>query len=73
MKSDIVYALAAMVCDGVGDFIYKRAAATGVAAEQFLMGQGGHLSGCHRLCLDHQEAPFHAVCRDWEVLPASSC
>ena len=40
MKSDIVYALAAVVCDGVGDFIYKRAATTGVAAEQFLMGQG---------------------------------
>jgi hypothetical protein len=27
MKSDIVYALAAMVCYGVSDFIYKRAAA----------------------------------------------
>jgi len=40
MKSDIVYALAAMVCYGIGDFIYKRAATTGVAAEQFLMGQG---------------------------------
>jgi drug/metabolite transporter (DMT)-like permease len=39
MKSDIVFAFAAMVCYGVGDFIYKRAAATGVAAEQFLMGQ----------------------------------
>jgi drug/metabolite transporter (DMT)-like permease len=40
MKSDIAYALGAMVCYGVGDFIYKRAAATGVAADQFLMGQG---------------------------------
>jgi drug/metabolite transporter (DMT)-like permease len=40
MKSDIVYALAAMVCYGVGDFIYKRAASAGAAAEQFLMGQG---------------------------------
>ena len=40
MNSDIAYALAAMVCYGAGDLIYKRAAATGVAAEQFLMGQG---------------------------------
>ena len=26
MNNDIVYALAAMVCYGIGDFIYKRAA-----------------------------------------------
>ncbi len=39
MTSDIVYALAALVCFGCGDFIYKRAASAGLAAEFFLMGQ----------------------------------
>jgi len=39
MTSDIVYALAALVCYGVGDFIYKRAASVGLPAEYFLMGQ----------------------------------
>lgn len=39
MTSDIVYALAALVCFGLGDFIYKRAASAGLAAEYFLMGQ----------------------------------
>ena len=40
MTSDIVYALAAMLCYGLGDFVYKRAAGAGLAAEHFLMGQG---------------------------------
>jgi drug/metabolite transporter (DMT)-like permease len=39
MTSDIAYALAALVCYGLGDFIYKRAASAGLAAEYFLMGQ----------------------------------
>lgn len=39
MSSDIAYALAALVCYGLGDFIYKRAAGAGLAAEHFLMGQ----------------------------------
>ena len=33
------YALAALVCYGVGDFIYKRATAEGVKPHHFLMGQ----------------------------------
>ena len=33
------YALAALACYGVGDFIYKRAAACGVTPHHFLMGQ----------------------------------
>src|SRR5882757_2258211 len=39
MNSEISYALAALVCYGLGDFIYKRAASAGIAAEHFLMGQ----------------------------------
>jgi drug/metabolite transporter (DMT)-like permease len=33
------YALAALVCYGLGDFIYKRATAAGVKPHHFLMGQ----------------------------------
>jgi drug/metabolite transporter (DMT)-like permease len=33
------YALAALACYGVGDFIYKRATACGVTPHHFLMGQ----------------------------------
>ncbi len=33
------YALAALACYGVGDFIYKRATAAGVQPHHFLMGQ----------------------------------
>jgi drug/metabolite transporter (DMT)-like permease len=33
------YALAALVCYGIGDFIYKRAIAAGVKPHHFLMGQ----------------------------------
>jgi uncharacterized membrane protein len=32
MNSEIAYALAALVCYGLGDFIYKRAASAGIAA-----------------------------------------
>ncbi len=39
MNADIAYALGALVCYGVGDFIYKRAAAAGLVPEYFLMGQ----------------------------------
>src|SRR5437763_7350237 len=34
------YALAALACYGLGDFIYKRATAAGVTPHHFLMGQG---------------------------------
>jgi drug/metabolite transporter (DMT)-like permease len=40
MPAAIVEALAAMVCYGVADFIYKRAAAAGIRADHFLMAQG---------------------------------
>ena len=39
MTPDIVYALGALVCYGLGDIIYKRAAIAGLAAEQLLLGQ----------------------------------
>jgi drug/metabolite transporter (DMT)-like permease len=39
MISGTGYALSAMVCYGLGDFIYKRAAAAGVPAHHFLMAQ----------------------------------
>ena len=39
MNPDLAYALAALVCYGLGDFIYKRAASAGIAADHFLMGQ----------------------------------
>jgi drug/metabolite transporter (DMT)-like permease len=35
----VAYALAALVCYGIGDVIYKRAARAGLAADYFLMGQ----------------------------------
>jgi uncharacterized membrane protein len=40
MSGGTQYAFAALVCYGLGDFIYKRAAAAGVAPHHFLMGQG---------------------------------
>jgi uncharacterized membrane protein len=40
MNQAIVYALVAMVCYGVTDFIYKQAAAAGIRADHFLMAQG---------------------------------
>jgi len=36
---EIEYAVAAMVCYGIVDFIYKRAASAGIRADHFLMGQ----------------------------------
>src|SRR5262245_33498989 len=40
MNQSIVYAIVAMVCYGVSDFIYKRAATAGIRADHFLMAQG---------------------------------
>jgi uncharacterized membrane protein len=40
MDQSIVYAIVAMVCYGVSDFIYKQAAAAGIRADHFLMAQG---------------------------------
>jgi transporter family protein len=40
MTQPIVYAMAAMACYGVSDFIYKQAAAAGIRADHFLMAQG---------------------------------
>jgi uncharacterized membrane protein len=39
MTPDIAYALAALVCYGIGDFVYKRAAIAGISSEHFIMGQ----------------------------------
>ena len=39
MQQSIVYAIVAMVCYGLGDFIYKRGAAAGIRADHFLMAQ----------------------------------
>ena len=40
MDQPIVYAILAMVCYGVSDFIYKQAATAGIRADHFLMAQG---------------------------------
>ena len=40
MNQSIVYAILAMVCYGVSDFIYKQAATAGIRADHFLMAQG---------------------------------
>jgi uncharacterized membrane protein len=40
MSQPFVYAIAALVCYGVSDFIYKQAAAHGIRADHFLMVQG---------------------------------
>jgi uncharacterized membrane protein len=39
MQQPIVYAVVAMVCYGLGDFIYKQGAAAGIRADHFLMAQ----------------------------------
>jgi drug/metabolite transporter (DMT)-like permease len=39
MTPAIAYAVAAMICYGIVDFIYKRAASAGIRADHFLMGQ----------------------------------
>src|SRR6202140_3970153 len=40
MAQPAVYAIAAMVCYGFADFIYKQAAAAAIRADHFLMAQG---------------------------------
>jgi uncharacterized membrane protein len=40
MAQPVVYAVVAMVCYGLSDFIYKQAASAGIRAEHFLMAQG---------------------------------
>jgi drug/metabolite transporter (DMT)-like permease len=40
MNQPVVYAIAAMVCYGFADFIYKQAASAGIRADHFLMAQG---------------------------------
>src|ERR1700692_2431498 len=39
MDQPVVYAIAAMVCYGFADFIYKQAASAGIRADHFLMAQ----------------------------------
>ncbi|MDB5599516.1 MAG: hypothetical protein JWN71_1560, partial [Xanthobacteraceae bacterium] len=39
MNQPIVFALVAMVCYGLSDFIYKQAAGKGIRADHFLMAQ----------------------------------
>jgi uncharacterized membrane protein len=40
MNQPLIYAIAALVCYGVSDFIYKQAALKGIRADHFLMVQG---------------------------------
>ena len=40
MSQPFIYALMAMVCYGLSDFVFKRAAAAGIRANHFLMVQG---------------------------------
>jgi uncharacterized membrane protein len=40
MGQPVVYAICAMVCYGLSDFIYKQAASAGIRADHFLMAQG---------------------------------
>ncbi len=57
MNQSIVFAIAAMVCYGLGNFIYKQAAAAGIRADHFLMAQSwffgrlvlGYALATHRL------------------------
>ena len=39
MTPGIGFALAAMICFGLGDLVYKRAAEAGIASRQFIMMQ----------------------------------
>jgi uncharacterized membrane protein len=43
MNTDIAYAVAALVCYGLSDIIYKRVASAGIAATDFLMVQAWFL------------------------------
>jgi uncharacterized membrane protein len=40
MTQPIAFAVVAMICYGLSDFVYKRAAAAGIRADRFLMAQG---------------------------------
>jgi drug/metabolite transporter (DMT)-like permease len=40
MNQPIAYAIVAMVCNGLSDFIYKQASTAGIRADHFLMAQG---------------------------------
>jgi drug/metabolite transporter (DMT)-like permease len=40
MDQSVVYAVLAMICYGISDFIYKQAASAGIRADHFLMAQG---------------------------------
>ena len=40
MGQPVVYAVVAMVCYGLSDFIYKQAASAGIRGDHFLMAQG---------------------------------
>jgi drug/metabolite transporter (DMT)-like permease len=40
MDQPVLYAVVAMVCYGLSDFIYKQAASAGIRADHFLMAQG---------------------------------
>jgi drug/metabolite transporter (DMT)-like permease len=40
MNQPILYAIVAMACYGLSDFVYKQAAAAGIRADHFLMVQG---------------------------------
>jgi drug/metabolite transporter (DMT)-like permease len=40
MGQPVVYAIVAMFCYGLSDFIYKQAASAGIRADHFLMAQG---------------------------------
>ena len=37
MNQPVIYAIVAMVCYGLSDFIYKQAATAGIRADHFLM------------------------------------
>jgi uncharacterized membrane protein len=39
MNQSIIFAIVAMVCYGISDFIYKQAAVAGIRADHFLMAQ----------------------------------
>jgi hypothetical protein len=49
MNQPIVYAVIAMVCYGISDFIYKRVAAAGIRSDHFIMAQAWLLPCRHSL------------------------
>ena len=40
MDQPLVFALSALLCYGLSDFVYKRSAVAGIRADHFLMVQG---------------------------------